>query len=240
MANNYFQFKQFIVQQENCAMKICTDACIYGAYVARQIESRQVATKTILDIGTGTGLLSLMLAQKTKGRIDSIELDEAACLQAKQNFEASPWRDRLGIFNDDARLFNPGKKYDCIISNPPFFEGGLRSGNDQKNAAKHDTTLTLEELLPIIKNNLSPAGFFAVLLPYHRAGIFIEIASAANYFLDQQILIRHTLTHPFFRAILFFSSNKAAVSNAEMVIKHAAGNYTPAFIALLKDYYLYL
>src|SRR4051794_22993532 len=100
-------------------MKVCTDACIFGAFVARQIANRNLAVSNILDIGTGTGLLSLMLAQKMTAAIDAIEIDKAAFEQAKQNFEQSPWKSRLTIINTDARHFNPGNKFDCIISNPP-------------------------------------------------------------------------------------------------------------------------
>lgn len=240
MANNYFQFKQFTVHQEHCAMKVCTDACLFGAFVATQIIERQLKADNILDIGSGTGLLSLMMAQKTMASIDAIEIDPAAYQQAIINFDQSPWKNQLNIIHADALLFNSEKKYDFIISNPPFFEGDLKSGNHKKDAAKHDTTLTLEQVLTIISNHLSPGGFFAVLLPYHRVSFFIEKAGAANYFLNEQLLIQHTKAHPFFRGILFFSHNKTAVTTLELAIKNEKGNYTPEFIGMLKDYYLHL
>lgn len=240
MANNYFQFKKFTVHQGHCAMKVCTDACIFGAFVARQIISRQLKSANILDIGSGTGLLSLMTAQKVQGKIDAIEIDKSAFQQAIYNFEQSPWKDRLTIINTDALLFNSEKKYDCIISNPPFFEGDLKSGNTKKNAAKHDTTLTLEQLLNIADRHLSPQGVFALLLPYHRISFFIEIAKNAHYFLNEQLFVQHTNTHPFFRGILFFSQKKTTVTTHELVIKNEKGNYSPEFIELLKDYYLHL
>jgi len=221
-------------------MKVCTDACIFGAFIAAQINKRQLGTGNLLDIGTGTGLLSLMAAQKTEGNIDAIEIDKAAYQQAIINFEQSPWRRRLTIHNIDALQYAPGKKYNCIISNPPFFEGDLKSANSKKNAAKHDTTLSLEQLLDIVARNLSPQGFFAVLLPYHRVGYFIETANAANFFLNQQLLIQHTRLHPFFRGILFFSQTKTVVTTNELAIKNEKGSYTPEFIELLQDYYLHL
>ncbi len=238
VANNYFQFKQFTVHQDSCAMKVCTDACIFGAYLARQINSSQQGAGAILDIGSGTGLLSLMVAQKTNAPIDAVEMDEAAFQQAKRNFELSPWKDQLNIFNTDALLFYPEKKYECIISNPPFFDGDLKSVNKKKNSAKHDTTLTLEQLLQVIDKHLSPHGIFSVLLPCHRIDFFIEIAFAANYFLNEQLLIRHTKAHPFFRGILFFSHDKSIGVTNELVIKNTDGNYTAEFILLLQDYYL--
>ncbi len=238
MANNYFQFKRFTVHQDHCAMKVCTDACIFGAYVAGKLNSIQHADNPILDIGTGTGLLSLLIAQKTSGIIDSVELDEAAFKQATHNFEQSPWSNRLTIFNMDAFQYRAHKKYDCIICNPPFFEGDLKSPDKKKNAAKHDTTLTLEQLLQIADSHLSPAGFFAVLLPYHRVSFFIEVAAEVHFFLQEQLFIRHTSQHPFFRGILLFSRQKEPMVTNELVIKNSAGNYTPEFIELLRDYYL--
>ncbi|MBC7888599.1 MAG: methyltransferase [Ferruginibacter sp.] len=240
MSNNYFQFKQFTIHQERCAMKVCTDACLFGAYIARELFGRQLAPGNILDIGTGTGLLSLMVAQKTNGIIDAIEIDGAAAQQAKQNFEQSPWNNRLNIFKTDALLFNPGKKYDCIISNPPFFEGDLKSGNKKRNAAKHDTTFTLEQLLSVIGRHLLPHGFFGILLPCQRVNLFVEIATAAHYFLNGQLLIQHTGGHQFFRGILFFSHHNTTIIRNELAIKDENGNYTHNFIELLEDYYLNL
>ena len=221
-------------------MKVCTDACIFGATVAEHISNEKPVAANILDIGSGTGLLGLMVAQKTIGIIDAIEIDEAAFQQSKNNFELSPWNQRLTIFNEDAQAFNAGKKYDCIISNPPFFEGDLKSGNHKKNAAKHDTTLTLDLLLPIVDQHLSPDGFFAVLLPFHRVSFFIEMAIAANYFLNEQMLVQHTKVHPFFRGILIFSHHKTTIVNKELAIKKSGGDYTDEFIDLMKNYYLHL
>ncbi|MEO7766822.1 MAG: methyltransferase [Ferruginibacter sp.] len=242
MANNYFRFKQCTIQQEHCAMKVCTDACIFGAFIAGHINNRQPAVIHILDIGTGTGLLSLMLAQQLpfNGKIDAVELDEAAFQQAKQNFEQSQWTDRLRIFNQNALLFHPAKKYDFIICNPPFFEGDLISGNNKKNAAKHATMLTLIQLLSVIGENLGVNGSFAVLLPSHRAAYFIKIAMEAKYFFTEQLLLAHTSNHPFFRAILCFSRLKSTFTGNELIIKNIKGNYTPEFTGLLKEYYLHL
>jgi tRNA1Val (adenine37-N6)-methyltransferase len=236
VANNYFQFKQFTIHQEHCAMKVCTDACVFGAFVAKLIIERQLKADNILDIGSGTGLLSLMAAQKITATIDAIEIDATACQQAKSNFEQSPWKGQLNIIHSDALLFNSEKKYDCIIANPPFFEGDLKSGDTKKNAAKHDTKLTLEQLLMIVERHLSPHGCFAVLLPFHRVSFFIEIACASNYFLNEQLLIQHTSEHPFFRGILFFSRNETTIISNELIIKNESGNYTLEFIGLLQDY----
>lgn len=133
MANSYFQFKEFTVRQERASMKVCTDACLFGAYAANQLIFINPAE--CLDIGTGTGLLSLMLAQKIPANIDAVEIEYASYSQAKGNFEHSPWREQLNVFHTDINQFQSEKKYNCIISNPPFFEKDLKSEDEKKNAA---------------------------------------------------------------------------------------------------------
>ena len=125
MPNNYFQFKQFTIYQHQCAMKVTTDGCLFGAWVAEQVAANKQTypgNNTLLDIGTGTGLLSLMLAQKTDCMIDAIEMEENAFQQALSNAAQSPWNSRIKITQADARTFSAEKKYDCIISNPPFLK----------------------------------------------------------------------------------------------------------------------
>lgn len=238
MSNHYFQFKQFTVQQEHCAMKVCTDACLFGALIAETIQNRSIAN--ILDIGTGTGLLSLLLAQKTTVAIDAVEIDPAAYRQAKQNMEASPWQERLQVFNADITSFNSNKKYDCIISNPPFFEGDLKSNNQHKNAAKHDTTLTLEQLLQAVLEHLDDDGIFALLLPLHRMSACIIAAEKSGLHLRQKTLVKQTPTHDYFRGILTFGKLPAEPSAEDICIKNETGAYSNRFTQLLKDYYLYL
>ena len=138
-------------------MKVCTDACLFGAFVANCLSP----IVNCLDIGTGTGLLSLMLAQETNAQIDAVEIDAAAFQQAKENFKASPWSSRLNIFNTDILHYSTDKKYDCIISNPPFFEDDLKSFSEGKNIAKHNNALTLAQLLTAINAHLAATGFFA-------------------------------------------------------------------------------
>ena len=237
MANNYFQFKQFIIQQDKCAMKVCTDACLFGALVAN--ENLQIAS--CLDIGTGTGLLSLMLAQKNnRVKIDAVEIDTVAAIQAMENIAASPWKNRIQFFNEDILTFKSEKKYDCIVSNPPFFEDDLQSADKAKNDAKHNTSLNLLQLLQVVDKYLQPQGFFAVLLPCHRLEYFIEEAKKPGLFLTKQILVKHTLKHKFFRAILFFNRKETETQFQEIIIRDEAHNYTLQFAAALKDYYLFL
>ncbi len=219
-------------------MKVCTDACLFGAYVADQVKTKSSAH--ILDIGTGTGLLSLMLAQKVPAMIDAVEIAEAACNQAKENFEQSPWKERLTVFNTDVQQFDPVKKYDCIISNPPFFEKDLKSNDSNKNNARHDTSLTLEQLLSVAKSLLTEDGTFTVLLPYHRVDAFIEMALNNDFHLSKKVLVKQTEKHDFFRGILIFSKLPAVVNEETIFIKSIDEKYSVRFAGLLRDFYLYL
>jgi tRNA1Val (adenine37-N6)-methyltransferase len=237
VANNYFKFKQFTVYQDKCAMKVCTDACLFGAAVTEC----KLSITNCLDIGTGTGLLPLMVAQKNPlSIIDAVEINENAAEQAKENISASPWAGRIQVINEDVLAFNPGKLYDCIITNPPFFEDDLRSTDTAKNNAKHNTALNLVQLLHFVNMNLAPAGFVAVLLPYHRVEYFTAEAIKTGFYLSKQILVKQTGKHEFFRGILFFTRRETEPQKSEISIKDTQNNYTAEFTALLKDYYLFL
>jgi tRNA1Val (adenine37-N6)-methyltransferase len=238
VANNYFQFKQFTIQQDRAAMKVCTDACLFGAYMANELQLLPV--NNILDIGTGTGLLSLLLAQKTTATIDAVEIDIAAFEQTRKNVAKSPWKEKLNIYNADIIKYETSKKYDHIISNPPFFEDDLRSADEKKNFAKHDSSLTLENLLAAIDHHLSADGSFSVLLPFHRAGYFEEAAAKLNFHPAKKMSVKQTPKHNYFRSILIFSRKPIVTKQEEITIKNEEGNYSAEFIKLLKDYYLYL
>jgi tRNA1Val (adenine37-N6)-methyltransferase len=238
LANSYFQFKQFTIHQDRCAMKVCTDACLFGAYMAKELQL--IPATNILDIGSGTGLLSLILAQKTNAFIDAVEIDHAAFEQAKENFAGSLGKERINVYNTDITSFEPGKKYDHIISNPPFFEDDLRSIDEKKNFAKHDISLTLEELLKAIEDHLTGDGSFSVLVPFHRTSYFEAAAAKLNFHPAKKILVKQTTTHNYFRSILIFSRKPCTPGREEIIIKNEDGNYSEGFITLLKDYYLYL
>lgn len=238
MPNTWFQFKQFKIEQEKSAMKVTTDACLFGAWMADKIEKKIIQPASILDIGSGTGLLSLMVAQKSSSEIDAIEIDEKAYLQTKQNFTESKYSNRLRAFIADVKDWDSGKKYDLIICNPPFFENDLKSGDRNKNLAKHHDGLTLKELLDSIKNNLAYHGNFSVLLPFHRMTYFKELANENHFYLKEELLVRQTPAHSPFRALLLYGTNDAPYVSNELIIKDENGKYTEAFDFLLKDYYL--
>ncbi|MBS1600041.1 MAG: methyltransferase [Bacteroidetes bacterium] len=235
MSNTYFQFKQFTIHQDQCAMKVCTDACILGAWFAEKIPSQS----TVLDIGSGTGLLMLMLAQKNKSEIDGIEIDLSSFKQLKENISASKWKENLQVFPGDVRDFSFPTKYDFIIVNPPFFEGDLLSSSPEKNIAMHSKELTLDQLIRVIDGNLTASGSFGVLLPHHRLKYFEQIALENSFYLQEKLLIRQTPRHPYFRSILRFSRNRENfTATAELTIQNETGDYTPEFVELMKDYYL--
>lgn len=238
MPNNYFQFKQFTIQQDKCAMKVCTDACLFGAWAAESLQQRTCFD--ILDIGTGTGLLSLMLAQKTTAAIDAVEIDKEAYEQAVENVQQSVYKKSIKVFHTGIDDFHPDYKYNFIISNPPFFEADLKSAQQNKNAAKHDTTLTLDVLCQKVNELMTDDGYFAVLLPFHRTNYFITESLKNNLHCTEKILLRQTPKHDYFRSMLLFSFNKTVITEKEITIKGADEKYSEAFIALLKDYYLYL
>ncbi|MBY0479138.1 MAG: methyltransferase [Chitinophagaceae bacterium] len=240
MPNNYFQFKQFTVQQEKAALKVSTDSCLFGAWIADKVESEKLKVESALDIGAGSGLLMLMLAQKCDAKIDGIEIDQPSYEQAKENTEASIWKERLELFHADAKQFSFSKNYDLIISNPPFYEGDLKSDVARRNMAMHDAGLKLDELLKVVVANLNDDGRFALLLPFQRATYMIALAETSNLYLQTHVQVRQTVEHGFFRSMLLFSRSKTAAMVEELAIKDAGNHYTNEFIGLLKDYYLYL
>jgi tRNA1Val (adenine37-N6)-methyltransferase len=236
MPNTYFQFKEFTIHQDRCAMKVCTDACILGAWFANKAP----AWSEVLDIGSGTGLLMLMLAQKHKGEIRGIELDLDAYRQLRENIAQSPWKEMLRVYPGDVRSFCFPGKFDFIISNPPFYEGDLPAATEAANLARHSKQLTLAELLAVIDANLSREGSFGVLLPYHRTSWFEGLAASVHGFsLREKLFVRQSPRHDFFRSILYFSRRPDSfVPTSELTIQDELGGYTEDFAQLMNDYYL--
>ena len=244
MANNYFRFKQFTIQQDKAAMKVTTDGCLFGAWVAKQIGEQPITAVQLLDIGTGTGLLSLMIAQKIPDySIDAVEIDNNAYEQANENIIASPWKEKIQVFHADIKSFEPGKKYDIIFSNPPFYENELKAEDEKRNIAHHNGGLSFNELFTIIKQRLTPEGHFYLLLPYKRNEEIRNLFLEHQLELSQLVFVKQSVNHGYFRIMLcgrLPSEQKGETVIAEMAIKDNNDNYTPAFVSLLKDYYLYL
>lgn len=222
-------------------MKVCTDSCLFGAWAAHWLSKNSTQLKRILDIGSGTGLLSLMLAQQLPLiKIDAVELNADAALQAGENLTSSPWHGRLYIHQTRIQNFYSNCKYDFIICNPPFYRSNLQSGDETKNAAHHSTELSLQELMIAIQRWLTDDGCFALLLPHYRVNEIEKLASAAGFFLHKKTLVKQTEQHQYFRSMMLFSTKEGLCSADEIVIKNSLNQYTGAFRFLLKDYYLHL
>jgi tRNA1Val (adenine37-N6)-methyltransferase len=238
MSNTYFQFKKFKVSQQGAAMKVCTDACLFGAWVAAKIKDN-TAIQSVFDIGAGTGLLSLIIAQESKAMIDAVEIDTAAALQAKENINTSPFKNQIHVIEGDIKSMTFKKAYDLIISNPPFFDNDIKSENQKRNLALHSEALSFDDLLSSVALLTNDASVFSVLLPWHRTNAFIGKAASYQFFLGEQVLVRQTEKHNFFRSMLWFVKKQTATTKKEIIIKKE-GQYSPEFVELLKDYYLYL
>lgn len=235
MPNDYFQFQQFRVQQANAAMKVCTDACIFGAWLARHWKG---AGGNLLDIGTGTGLLSLLIAQQTKCNIDAIEIEPAACQQANDNFKSSPWSNRIREIEGDISTFHPDQLYDFVISNPPFYEQDLVSKDAKRNIALHSSALTVERLISAVDNVIQPNGKWAVLLPSRRRDQAITIAAMKGWSLIKECMIRdHPGSKPFRFCMLFSKPATNEIQTEDVYIKENGG-YSEWMQHLLQPYYL--
>lgn len=242
MANTYFQFKQFTIHQDRCAMKVTTDGCLFGAWAGKKVNSEKSTVKNVLDIGTGTGLLSFMCLQKNPElKIDAIEIDKDAYEQAKENIAASSWNNRIHIVHADVKNHVFDKRYDVIICNPPFYENELRSAKAAKNTAYHSSALTLKDLFSLTQKLLAEGGKFYFLLPYKRKEEIEKMISANSLFILETVLVKQSLQHNYFRIMITGGlQQKGNTKTREISIWDKEQHYTHEFIDLLKDYYLFL
>jgi tRNA1Val (adenine37-N6)-methyltransferase len=247
MPNDYFKFKQFTIQQGMTAMKVTTDACLFGGWIAEKFRRLEEATGKldVLDLGTGTGLLSLMLAQKLPSVIDAVEIDEAAAVQAKENIEASAWKETITVVHADARDYAFNKRYNLIISNPPFYENDLHSPVASVNKARHDAALTFHDLLILVDKLLKPDGYFSVLIPFHRYGYLLQEAEMTELMPVESVCVKPTPKHDFTRAMILFKRSPGqqiihSPVKQELIIKEVHHSYSPAFIHYMEAYYLSL
>lgn len=235
MSNTYFRFKQFTVHQDKCAMKVSTDACILGAWVEIAAD-----TQKILDIGTGTGLLTLMMAQRSEGAvIHGIELDEAAAQQAFENVQSSPWKDRIEIINADATTYEFTQQYELIVSNPPFFNNSLLGSNAQRNNARHTLTLTYQHVFDIISKNLSIGGAAVILLPVEGLSDWQKILVAHGWHIATMLEIHPRTGAEANRVICVCKQGiMDACKTQHLFIREAGNEYTDTFQQLMQSYYL--
>jgi len=231
-----FKFKQFEIQQDQCTMKVGTDGVILGAYAPVG------KAKKILDIGAGTGLVALMLAQRTKKtKVVGVEIEKKAFEQAAENGKNSPWANRISFENDSIQDYSKfaDDEFDLIVSNPPFFSGGTFSDNQEKNNVRHTIKLPNGDLLSAARKLLSPKGKFCVILPYMEGLRFTEMAKNYRLFCSKIVEIRGKASKPEERLILIFEQEEVAkVVEKDLVVYNEDGSYTDAFIELTKEFYL--
>ncbi|KAA6342981.1 tRNA1(Val) (adenine(37)-N6)-methyltransferase [termite gut metagenome] len=232
MANSLFHFKQFTIRQDGCAMKVGTDGVLLGAWTP--VES----VRHILDVGTGTGLIALMLAQRSPAAITALEIDESSARQAHENVIRSPWSSRVEVVCADFRTFVSDNKYDSIVSNPPYFVGSLKSPNEQRNTARHDSQLNYSDLLQGVKRLLSPHGAFTLIIPTITA---TKVTTAAyNYglfpFRRLDVITKPGGTAK--RTLIAFSFFKQKCSEEVLLTEISRRQYTDKYITLIKDYFL--
>lgn len=239
MPNTYFQFKQFRIDQDKCAMKVCTDACIQGALAAIKVEEKQPAS--VLDMGCGTGLLSLMLAQNGAfKKQDAIEINTDAAEQALQNFRAASFGKNIRVVQGDVRNFDTAERYDFIISNPPFYEKDLKSPSAGKQQAMHASHLSYDELLIAIERLLKPDGRFCVMLPFRFEQEWIRKSKDKGFFPETIFNLKHNSQKQPFRTVFFLSKKEQMSVRHEFIIRNKDNTYTTEFKTLLSPYYLHL
>lgn len=232
-----FKFKQFSVEQDRCAMKVGTDGVLLGAWTP--IENNPFS---ILDIGTGTGIIALMLAQRSHAeQIDALEIDEDAYEQAVNNFENSSWSDRLFCFHAglDEFVEEPEQQYDLIVSNPPFYSEDYKTENTQRDIARFQDAMPFEDLIEAAHLLLSENGIFSVIIPYIEEERFIGLCAEVEIFPIKITRVKGKHTTPIIRSLLAFKRFELPVLDAnELVIEINRHEYTNDYVELVKDFYL--
>lgn len=234
MSNPYFQFKQFTVWHDKCAMKVGTDGVLLGAWASVE------RANNILDVGTGTGLVALMLAQRSSldASIVALEIDEAAVEQAKENVARSPWKERIEVVQSDFKQYRPSNKFDVIVSNPPYFVDSLECPDQQRSTARHNNSLSYEDLLKGVSQLLSEDGLFTVIIPSDVADKVKSIASQWRLNAIRQL---NVLTKPGGapkRILIAFSFNNQRCVVEELLTEIARHQYSDEYVALVREYYL--
>lgn len=236
MSNSYFQFQQFRIEQDRCGMKVSTDACIQGAWTPVHPGIHHV-----LDAGTGTGLLSLMLAQRNEYiYIDAVELDDNAAQQAKENITASAWRNRIKVLKADVRDYTTPHLYDMIICNPPFFQNSLLGPSEGRNLARHTLSLSYQDLLQSFEKLLQPQGYASVLLPAAEHLQWEDLLQKKGWYISKRLLIVPKDGAAHNRVVSLCSLTESTTEDENLVIRTKEGDYTEAFKYLLRPYYLQL
>lgn len=231
-----FFFKKFAVNQDQCAMKVGTDAVLIGAWTS--INNK---TFSVLDIGAGTGIIALMLAQRSTAQlIDAIEIDDRAYEQCVDNFEQSVWGDRLFCYHASLEEFvnEIDDKYDLIISNPPFYSENYKTENNSRDLARFQDAMPFEHLLESVSKLLEENGIFSVVIPFKEESNFRELASKFNLFPNRILHVKGKSDSETKRSLIEFSFGKSDIKIKELVIEIKRHQYTEDYQNLTKDFYL--
>jgi len=238
LRRNGFTFKQFFVAHDRCAMKVGTDGILLGAWapIAR--------VKRVLDIGSGSGLLALMLAQRTDSSVtvDAVELDADAAAQAAENIAESPWKERINIHTADIQqwLTEQNSRYDLIISNPPYFEQGVECATPQREQARYTTTLDHATLLSCAAETITEEGFFCVVLPETIGSAFTDQALSMGWHLRLRTDVAETDQRPPHRVLLAFSPRAGECFTDRLTIRGPEQQYSEGYTALTQAFYLFM
>jgi len=235
MSDSTFRFRYFTIHQEKCAMKVGTDAVLLGSWV------RTGGAGTILDIGTGSGIIALMLAQKSEAWIDAIDVDEGAYLQAKENFRISPWFERMDIQQCSLQHYadTTERRYDLIVSNPPYFMSSKPS-EESRTTARHAEKLPFPELISGVKKLLQTSGRFCVILPYKEGMDFMDLAQSKGLFCHRLARVRTVADKPEKRLMMEFNQRFGLLTEEEIVIQQDDHRYSDQYLEMTKDYYINL
>ncbi|GEA13496.1 tRNA1(Val) (adenine(37)-N6)-methyltransferase [Alteromonas sp. KUL49] len=245
-----FRCKQFVIHQDKCAMKVNTDSLTLGSWVGQQHAVKLAVPTTILDIGTGTGILALMLAQQSgeAAHIDAVELDVNAALQAAENVKLSPWVNKVVVHNTDIHHFDSNIRYELIVSNPPYFAHSQQhthaydKQSDARRAARQTSQLTEQALFTEVMLRLTDDGTFFCLYPFDTRDEKLAIAEQLGLHCKAMLHIRHSAgTKPYVTAFCFVRHTSILVQTRvtdELSIRSATNEYTDEFKALCRDFYL--
>lgn len=228
-----FRFKQFTIHQDRTPMKVGTDGVLLGAWADVE-EARR-----ILDIGTGTGLIALMAAQRNpSAAIDALEIEPQAYQQAQENIAATPWADRISVFNQALQLFHSLNRYDCIICNPPYFTKSTKAVTQGRTIARHNDTLPLCDLITHTIRLLHPEGIFCAILPINEAEELIELGEQHQLFLQRITRVHPTPTKPPKRYLLQFGFQRKSLIENPLIIEFERHLYSPEYAHLTAPFYL--
>jgi len=238
MPNPYFKFKQFTIFHDKCAMKVGTDGVLLGSWAGKGLSPQR-----ILDIGAGSGLIALMLAQRFKSaEVEAVEIEELCAQQCKENVLASPYKNRVKTINSSIQefAFSSKDKFDLLVSNPPFFIDSFTSDNDQRNTARHNHTLRQHEILQAVTDLSHHKSVFAIILPIKEGDLFIVKAREYPWYLNTQVYIKGSPESKEKRVLLEFTKSANPLTKSQLIVEEKRGVYTKEFSNLVKSFYLHL